>query len=91
MSFHGILSLPPELLDEIINYVAAQEILALRCVNKTLCILLTPAAFKEIVVHTNEKSAQGFLDLLVNKDIAKYVKVIRLIEDPGECGLDFCW
>lgn len=84
MSFAGILSLPFELFDEIIDYVAmsAQEMFTLRCVNKTLCSLVTPAAFREIVVHTTEKSSQGFLELLVSADIAKHVRVVRIIEDP---------
>ncbi|KAH9029511.1 hypothetical protein EDB85DRAFT_1522656 [Lactarius pseudohatsudake] len=80
----GLLSLPLELLDEVTDYVAAspQEILTLRCVNKAFCSLVTPAAFRKIVVHTTDESAQGFLELLVSTDIAKHVRVIQIIEDP---------
>ncbi len=91
MPFAGILSLPPELLEEIIDYLAMspQEILTLRCVNKTLCSLVTPAAFREIVAHTTDESTQGFLELLVSTDIAKHVRVVKIIEDPGTCGLGY--
>ncbi|KAF8269067.1 hypothetical protein EI94DRAFT_1726154 [Lactarius quietus] len=80
MPFDGILSLPLELLDEIID-ISAQELLTLRCVNKALCSHVTPAAFRKIVVPTTEKSTQGFLELLVTKDIAKHVRVIEILED----------
>jgi hypothetical protein len=83
----AILSLPLELLDEIIAHVAmsAPELLILRCVNKILCSLITPTAFKEIVVRSTEKSTQGFLELLVCTDISKHVRVIEFIEDRGKC------
>ncbi|KAH8978149.1 hypothetical protein EDB92DRAFT_1911942 [Lactarius akahatsu] len=79
----GLLSLPLELLDEVTDYIAAspQEILTLRCVNKALCSLVTPAAFRKIVVHTTDESAQGFLGLLVSTDIAKHVRVIQIVRD----------
>jgi hypothetical protein len=49
----GIHSLPLELLDEITSYVdiSAPDCLTLRCVNKTICGLITPTAFREIVVE----------------------------------------
>ncbi|KAH9056369.1 hypothetical protein EDB87DRAFT_1637500, partial [Lactarius vividus] len=80
----GLLLLPLELLDEVIDYVAAapQEILSLRRGNKALCSLVTPAAFRTIVVHKTDESAQGFLELLVSTDIAKHVRVIQIVEDP---------
>ena len=90
--FAGILSLPPELSDKIIGYLPARDIFTLRCVNKTLCSLLTPAAFRQITVYATEKSVQGFLDLLHSPDIAKHIRVIRIIEisgneDLGKCAL----
>jgi hypothetical protein len=85
----GMVSLPFELLDEIIYYVAqfgTLEIRTLRCVNKAFCGLVTPTAFREIVVRTTEESTQGFLELLVSTDIVKHVRAIEVIEEPGECG-----
>ena len=91
MQLAGTFSLPLELLDEIIAYVAtsAPELLTLRCVNKALCSLTTPAAFREIAVRITEKSTQGFLELLVRTDIAKHVRAIEIIEDPGKCRLNY--
>ncbi|KAH9021497.1 hypothetical protein EDB85DRAFT_2293481 [Lactarius pseudohatsudake] len=85
MLFAGLLSLPLELLDEVIDYVTTspQEILTLRSVNKTLCSLVTPAAFREIVVYTRDESTQGFLELLVSTHISKHVRVVQIVEDPG--------
>jgi hypothetical protein len=85
----GILSLPLEIFDEIIGYVeiSAPDLLTLRCVNKTLCGLITPTAFREIIVRTTEESAQGFLALLASTDIAKYVRVLEFIEGSGKCKL----
>ncbi len=89
MPLVGILALPLELLDEIIEDVAvsAHDILNLRCVNKAFCHLATTVAFWEIVVHTTDKSTQGFLQLLVTPDITEYVRDIKIIGDPGECRL----
>jgi len=69
MPFAGILSLPCELLDEIIDYVAmsAQEIFTLRSVNKTLCSLVTPAAFRggNSSPHNREDSEyKGFSEVV---------------------------
>ena len=91
MPFAGILSLPFDVLDDIISYVAISEpdLLTLRCVNEALCGLITPMAFKEIVVRTTEKSTQGFLELLANTDIAKHVRYLDLIEDTGKCRLGY--
>ncbi|KAH9030890.1 hypothetical protein EDB85DRAFT_2290300 [Lactarius pseudohatsudake] len=84
MLFAGLLSLPLELLDQVIDYVATspQEILTLRSVNKTLCSLVTPAAFREIVVYTRDKNIHGFLELLVSTHISKHVRVVQIVEDP---------
>ncbi|KAH9009539.1 hypothetical protein EDB85DRAFT_2244299, partial [Lactarius pseudohatsudake] len=83
MPFAGILPLPIELLEEIMEYVAIspQEILTLRRVSKTFCGLVTPTAFREIVIHTTDKSTQGFQELLASADVAKHVRVIQIIED----------
>ena len=91
MQLAGTFSLPLELLDEIIAYVAtsAPGLLTLRCVNKTFCGLITPVAFRKKVIRTTEKSIQGFLQLLLSTNIAKYVKVIEVIEDPGKCGFGY--
>ena len=87
----GILSLPLELLDKIIAYVevSVPELLILRLVNKTLCSLITPIAFREIVVCTTEESTQSFLELLVSTDVVKHVKVVQIIEDPGKCEIGY--
>ncbi|KAH9018948.1 hypothetical protein EDB85DRAFT_2010221 [Lactarius pseudohatsudake] len=84
MLFAGLLSLPLELLDQVIDYVATspQEILTLRSVNKTLCSLVTPAASREIVVYTRDKNIHGFLELLVSTHISKHVRVVQIVEDP---------
>ncbi|KAI9447550.1 hypothetical protein H4582DRAFT_8890 [Lactarius indigo] len=84
MRFAGLLSLPHELLDEIIEYVATspQDILTLRRVNIALYGLVTPLAFREIAVHTTDESARGFLELLVTTYIATHVRVVRIVEDP---------
>ncbi|KAH9011505.1 hypothetical protein EDB85DRAFT_2159853 [Lactarius pseudohatsudake] len=91
MPFAGILPLPIELLEEIMEYVAIspQEILTLRRVSKTFCGLVTPTAFREIVIHTTDKSTQGFLELLASADVAKHVRVIQIIEDsvPYSVGI----
>ncbi|KAH9011964.1 hypothetical protein EDB83DRAFT_2680617 [Lactarius deliciosus] len=81
----GLLSLPLELLDQVIDYVATspQEILTLRSVNKTLCSLVTPEAFRKIVVQTTDEGIQGFLELLVSTHISKHVRVVQIVEDPG--------
>ena len=65
----GPLGLPLELLYKISEDVAmsTNDILNPRCVNKTFNGLTTPLAFREIVVHGTEKSAQGLLDLLLSK------------------------
>ncbi|KAH9031410.1 hypothetical protein EDB83DRAFT_2525785 [Lactarius deliciosus] len=85
MLFAGLLSLPLELLDQVIDYVATspQEILTLRSVNKTLCSLVTPEAFRKIVVQTTDEGIQGFLELLVSTHISKHVRVVQIVEDPG--------
>ncbi|KAH8993861.1 hypothetical protein EDB86DRAFT_1315852 [Lactarius hatsudake] len=85
MLFAGLLSLPLELLDQVIDYVATspQEILTLRSVNKTLCSLVTPAAFRKIVVQTTDEGIQAFLELLVSTHISKHVRVVQIVEDPG--------
>jgi hypothetical protein len=85
----GIFSLPPELLGEIFEYLATfaspHDIFNLRCVNETFCDLATPIAFWETVVHTTDKSTQGFLELLLRPEVAEYVRDIKIVEDPGEC------
>ena len=85
----GTLGLPLELLCKITEDVAISpnDILNLRCVDKTFYGLATPLAFREIVVHTTEKSAQGFLDLLIDTNLSNHVGVVQIIEDPGECRL----
>ncbi|KAH8987028.1 hypothetical protein EDB92DRAFT_1204980 [Lactarius akahatsu] len=93
MPFAGIHPLPFELLEEIMDYVATspQEILTLRRVSKTFCSLVTPTAFREIVIHTTDKSTQGFLELLASADVAKHVRVIQIIEDsavPYSVGIE---
>ncbi|KAH9071429.1 hypothetical protein EDB83DRAFT_248981 [Lactarius deliciosus] len=84
MLFAGLFSLP-ELLDQIIDYLkmSPQEILTLRSVNKTLCSLVTPAAFRKIVVYTRDESLQRFRELLVSTHISKHVRVVQIVEDPG--------
>ncbi|KAH9056372.1 hypothetical protein EDB87DRAFT_1687590 [Lactarius vividus] len=81
-----MLLLPIDLLDEIVDYVATspQEILTLRRVSKAFCSLVTPTAFREIVIHTTDKSTQGFLELLASADVVtKHVRVIQIIEDSA--------
>ena len=65
------------------------DLLTLRCVNKTLCGLIMPTAFKEIVVRTTETSTQRFLELLANTEIAKHVRYLEFIEDTGKCRLGY--
>ncbi|KAH9029518.1 hypothetical protein EDB85DRAFT_1523512 [Lactarius pseudohatsudake] len=93
MPFAGILPLPIELLEEIMDYVATspQEILTLRRVSKTFCSLVTPTAFRKIVIHTTDKSTQGFLELLASADVPKHIRVIQIIEDsavPYSVGIE---
>ncbi|KAH9071419.1 hypothetical protein EDB83DRAFT_2574466 [Lactarius deliciosus] len=85
MPFAGILPLPIELLEEIMDYVAEspQDSLTLQRVSKTFCSLVTPTAFRKIVIHTTDKSTQGFLELLASADVAKHVRVIQIIEDSA--------
>ena len=81
--------LPYELWDEIMEDVISSphDLLNLRRVNKVFCDFAARVAFREIVVHTTEKSAQGFLELLVRPDITEHIRGVRIIEDPGECRL----
>ncbi|KAH9031402.1 hypothetical protein EDB83DRAFT_1843235 [Lactarius deliciosus] len=83
MSFAGILPLPIEILEEILEATSPQEIFALRRVSKTFCSLVTPTAFRKIVIHTTDKSTQGFLELLASADVAKHVRAIQIIEDSA--------
>ncbi|KAH9071376.1 hypothetical protein EDB83DRAFT_2517181 [Lactarius deliciosus] len=83
MPFAGILPLPIELFEEILEATSPQEILALRRVSKTFCSLVTPTAFRKIVIHTTDKSTQGFLELLASADVAKHVRAIQIIEDSA--------
>ncbi|KAH9071401.1 hypothetical protein EDB83DRAFT_2574422 [Lactarius deliciosus] len=85
MPLAGILPLPVELLEEIVDYVAEspQDNLTLRRVSKTFCSFVTPTAFWKTVIHTTDKSTQGFLELLASADVAKHVRVIQIIEDSA--------
>ena len=80
MPFAGILSLPFDVLDDIISYVAISEpdLLTLRCVNEALCGLITPMAFKEIVTSSHDREEySGFSGIVGQHRHCQACKVPR--------------
>lgn len=69
--------LPAELLQAVINEIPSPgDILNVRLVNKTLCVLATPRAFQRAPVKNTMRSVQGFHALLSSQIIARNIQEV---------------
>ena len=77
----SITKLPLELLSEITRNVTSKEDLCrLRRVNSIFKTLATPAAFSNIVVRSNKKSADSFFTLIYTPHMVRHVQSIEYVE-----------